>query len=450
MASAAKITIQNAYAYLAQPLTDGATTPFLTDANGDALAAVRTYADGRQILSLTFDSNQYLMHDIVLSYGLINWLTNGMFLGERHVYMSAQVDDYFIDDSEWVPSTPCGTGVDNTGVSFRMSGSDVLALVKWQNGVRSQPISADTTLTMAFNGYGATPGAYTPDTLTPATVANSGQFNWISHTFDHTNLDSVNYATATSELAQNIQEARTLRLRNFSPTSMVTPDVSGLTNPAFLQAAYNLGIRYLVTDTSVPGYNNPAPNVGIYNTYQPQMLMIPRHPNNLFFNVTTPDEWVAEYNCFYSSFWGHNLTYSQILDQESQTLLSYMLKGDLDPWMFHVPNLHAYDGTHSLLGDLLNMTLQKYMQYYNLPIENPSMDMLGLNVAAWMQYLGAGVTASYTPGVSITLTAQKSTLVPVTGLKSVLSESYGGQAISYIPLAAGRSITMRMNSLVTR
>ena len=29
-----------------------------------------------------------------------------------------------------------------------------------------------------------------------------------------------------------------------------------------------------------------------------------------------------------------------------------MLKGDMDPEMFHQPNLHAYDGTHSILGDL--------------------------------------------------------------------------------------------------
>ena len=224
---------------------------------------------------------------------------------------------------------------------------------------------------------------------------------------------------------------------------MVTPDVSGLTNPNFLQAAYDQGMRYLVSDTSIPAYNNPAPNVGIYNTYQPQILMIPRHPNNLFYNVSTPDEWVAEYNCFYANFWGRSLSYQEILDKESQMLLVYLLKGDIDPWMFHQPNLRAYDGTHTLLGDLIDMTLQKYSQYYNLPIENLRMNELGMNVAAWMQYLGAGVTASIVPGKTITLTAQKATLVPVTGLRIVgLSETYGGQRISYLPLAAGQSVTL--------
>ena len=440
----ATIPIQNAYTYIAQPLTDGATTPLLSDANGNALAAVRSYADGRQVLSLTFDSNPYLIHTVVLSNGLLNWVTKGLLLGERHVYMSAQVDDVFIDDSEWTPSTACGTPVDNTGSIYRITGSDLQAVINWQNATRSASVSANTTLTMAYNGYGASKGAYTPDTLTPAAAANQAQFNWVSHTYNHTNLDSVDYATASSELALNNQAARKLNLgpTNFTTHAMVTPDVSGLTNPNFLQAAYDKGMRYLVTDTSIPAYNNPAPNVGIYNTYQPQILMIPRHANNLFFNVSTPEDWVAEYNCVYSSFWGRNLSYQEVLDKESQMLLVYLLKGDIDPWMFHQPNLRAYDGTHTLLGDLIDMTLQKYSQYYNLPIENLAMNELGLNVADWMQYLGSGVTASIVPGKSITITAQKATIVPVTGLNMLFSEVYGGQHISYLRLGAGRSVTL--------
>jgi hypothetical protein len=439
------VTIQNSYTYLAQPLTDGATTTLLSDAKGNALAAVRNYPDGRQTLSLTFDSNSNLIHSIILSYGLVNWLTKGVFLGEHHIYMSAQVDDLFIDDSDWLQTTPCGTPVDNTGATYRITGADLQAVLDWQNAKRAIPTSAHTTLTMAFNGYGTTAGAYNPDTLTPAAKANQAQFNWISHTYDHLNLDNVDYATATSEITNNDQVATTLGLTHFSTSTMVTPDVSGLTNPNYLQAAYDHGIRYLVTDTSKPGYNNPVPNAGIYNGYQPSILMLPRRPNNLFYNVSTPDGWVAEYNCIYSSFWGRNLTYQQILDIESQTLLTYLLKGDIDPWMFHQPNMRAYDGTHTLLGNLLDLTLQKYAQYYNLPIMNYTMDSLGQHVANYMQYLGAGVTASINPGVSITITAQKAARVPVTGLNTAGSEVYGGQHISYINLAAGQSVTLPLS-----
>src|SRR6266446_5841592 len=436
--STTTINIQYAWTYLAQPLTDGTTTPLLSDASGNALVAVHTTPDGRQALSLTFDSNPYLIHDIVLSYGLVNWLTQGLFLGSRHVYMSAQVDDLFIDDSEWVPATPCGTNVDNTGYTYRITGSDLKAVVAWQKAKRAASVSANTTLSLAFNGSGTVAGAYTPDTLTPALTGNQAQFNWISHTYDHTNLDNVTYTTANSEITRNNQAAKKLGLSHYSTLNMVTPDVSGLANLAFLQAAYNDGIRYLVTDTSVAGGTNPSPNAGIYNTYQPAILMLPSHPTNLFYNVTTPAEWVAEYNCIYQS----SLTYQQILDVESQFLVTYLLKGELDPWMFHQANLRAYDGTHTLLGDLLDMTLQKYAQYYNLPILNQAMNVLGQTVANWMQYTGAGVTASIVPGVSITITAQKAASVPVTGLNTTGSEVYGGQHISYVNLTAGQSVTL--------
>lgn len=436
------IAIQNAYAYLAQPLTDGATTVVLSDTNGNALAAVRSYTDGRQALSLTFDSNPYLMHNIVLSYGLVNWLTQGLFLGSRHVYMSAQVDDVFLDDSEWIPSTPCGTIGDNLTTSYRITNSDLQATINWQQATRASAVSANTRLSMAFNGYGTVPGVYSPDTLTPFATANQSTFNWVSHTYDHTNLDGMNYADANTEITKNNAAARHLGLTNFSKRNMVTPAVSGLTNPNFLQAAYNDGLRYLVTDTSIPAYNNPSPNAGIYNTYQPAILMIPRHPTNLFYSVSTPDEWAAEYNCIYASYWGRNLSYQEILDKESQMLVTYMLKGEMDPWMFHQINLRAYDGVHSLLSDLLDLTLQKYQQYYTLPILNPTMDTLGLTVAHWMQYTNAGVTASVIPGVSITIRAQRAATVPVTGLNIPGSEVYGGQHISYVHLAAGHSVTL--------
>jgi hypothetical protein len=438
------VTIQDAYTYLSQPLTDGATTPVLTDANGNTLAAIRTTSDGRQTLSLTFDSNQYLLHNMLLANGLVNWVTNGLFLGERHVYMSPQVDDIFIDGAEWVPSTPCGTPVDQTGSTYRTTGADWNAIINWQTSKQSDPLTANLALTTAFNGYGTTPDAgYSPDTLTPAAIATQQDTNWVSHTYDHTNLDNVDYATAASEITQNNAVAQnTLNLTNYSIDSMVTPDVSGLTNPNFLQAAYDNGIRYLVTDTSVAGYNNPSPNAGIYNSYQPSILMLPRHPTNLYYNVSQPDEWAAEYNCMYASYWGRNLSYQEILDVESQRLLTYMIQGDMDPWMFHSENLRAYDGTHTLLTDLLDETLQKYEQYYNLPVQFNQMSQLGQKIANRMQYNAAGVTASVVPGVSITLTAQQATTVPVTGLKTANAESYGGQSISYVTLSAGQTVTL--------
>ena len=456
------LTINYAYAYTAKPL-DSNTTPWLTDTAGNALAAVRAYPDGRQNLALTFDSNQYLTHNTVLGQGIISWATKGVFLGERHVYISAQVDDVLIDDSVWTPDMVCGANPELSSTTYRVTTDDMRALKQWQNRVQRQNTTGGLVLDMAFNGYGATPDAYDDPSLTRWVQNNQGVFKWISHTWDHELLDAVDYNFAYAELKQNIDIANAkprnrkndqggpggLGLNAFSKANLVTPEISGLHNAAFLQAAHDLGVRYVVSDSSKE-YNNPSPNAGVYNPLQPDILMIPRHPNNLFYNVSTPDQWVAEYNCFYGPsaakpFWDHNLSYNEILDKESTVLLGYMLKGDNDPWMFHQTNLRAYDGTHSLLGDLLDRTLAKYNALYKLPVVSPTMDQLGQVIANRMAYNTAGVTASITPGVSMTLTAQQAVVIPVTGVRTNNSENYGGQKISYIKLQAGQSVTIPLN-----
>src|SRR5207245_10949802 len=80
------------------PAVGTRTTVVLGGAAGHALALVRNFADGRQVLSMTFDGNFFLVHSLALAYGLVNWTTNGLFVGERHIYVTPQNDDVFIDD----------------------------------------------------------------------------------------------------------------------------------------------------------------------------------------------------------------------------------------------------------------------------------------------------------------------------------------------------------------
>jgi hypothetical protein len=431
------VGITNAFIYLSAA-ADGS-TPLLTDDSGNVLAAVYNTSFAGPYLSLTFDSNQDLTHDLVLSYGLINWVTQGMFLGEHHTYFTPQVDDYFIDDSEWTPGLDCSTNPDGTGTHIRINAADLGAFLTWQGTTHSNPVSSNFIVSMAFNGFGAQPDSYPNDDLTPATLANQAAFNWINHTFDHTNLNNVTYAIAVSEITQNNSTATALGFTNFNPANMVTPDISGLNNPAFLQAAVDNGVNYVVSDTSRPGEDNPTPNTGIINQYQPSILEIPRHPNNLFFNVATPDDWAAEYNCIYPEL-GYN--YTQILDNISDSFVANMLKGDLDPEMFHQPNLHAYDGTHSLLGDLVDMTFAKYANLVNFPILSPAEDALGTKMANRAQYNLAGVTASFIPHQRIMITAQQTATVSVTGLSTAGAETYDGQTISHLSLTGGQTVTL--------
>jgi hypothetical protein len=420
------VVIQNAWTYLAAPAPDA--TPLLVDNAGRALGVVRAVPDGREILSLTFDGAGYLTHSMQLSYGLLNWATRGLFLGERHTFASPQIDDLLIDDDIWGSNT-----------TFRMSGTDLATGHQWQLGRQAQPVTAGFELAFAFNGSGAS--GYSPDTLTPEVVALRDQFHWINHTYTHENLDRVSYSTAYGEIQNNNLEADSLGLVGYVRTTLVTPDVSGLTTLNAMQAAYDTGVRYVVSDTSVSGQDNPTPDTGIVNSQLAAILEVPRRPTNLYYNVSTPAEWTSEYNSIYHSYWGRDLTYAEILDVEGQMLVNYMLRGEDDPWMFHQPNLRAYDGTHSLLSDLLDLALSRYGNLLTVPIVSPTFQDVGQRMRDRAAYNAAGVSAVITPGQSITISVVSGATVPVTGLASTGAEQYAGQSITHVTLGAGQSAT---------
>ena len=650
------ITFTGAWVYLATVISPAQTTALLTTANGYAIASINQYADGRENLAITAGNNPFLVHSLLLSYGTINWVTKGVFLGERHSYLTAQPDDVLIDSDMWDTNAL----TDTTGLLFRINATDWTALINWQNRVRGvtpvattcviiRPASSDgvdtyinagsassnygnnsalltdsentssgrirsllkfnvsnvpagstivsatlnlnlysntgrqtdmveahritrawtegngiflsgatwnrynglnnwTTpggdydaavagsfvasgtgwktmtvtnlvqswvsgtvanngvillsppasgnnqksyrssdygtaslrpyvslcyrppapppvatntaafmLEMPFNGEGAT-GIYNPDTLTPAIIANHLPFNWLSHTYTHLNLDApATYAQMLQELTTNHAIAvNQLRLTNYVTTSMVQPDISGLYNPAFFQAAKAFGIKYIIADTSRIGWNNPSPNAGFYSQYEPSILIIPRRPTNLFYNLSTPAEWVSEYNCFYGPtgacaggqwrYWDHNLSYAEILDKESDWLLQYLLKWDIDPLMFHQANLRAYDGVRSLLGDLIDAALAKYNRWINLPIRSDPQHVIGARMAARMTYDASGVQAVLTPCTSLRLSVANSANVPVTGVSyGSQTETYGGQAISFVPVTPNASVTIPLS-----
>jgi len=440
---ATTLKISNAYTYLATPLGAGV-TPLLVTPAGHAVALINTTADGREELSLTFDGNQHLLHSITLGYGLVRWVTRGVFLGERHTYMSPQVDDLFLHNDQWVASTPCGTPFEQTGYQHRTTASDIHQVFTWQSLMRMQPTSRALKITMAYNGYGAARGVYTPDDLTPyiKQPVIKGAFHWVSHTYTHENLDNATAALTRYELKQNVNTAATLRLPGFTPAALVTPEVSGLKNPVFLRTAFNHGVRYVVSDTSRPGENNPTPNTGIPNSLQPGIFMIPRYPNNLFYNVATPADWAAEYNCMYRGYWGRDLPYAEILDIESQRLLTYMLKGDMNPWMFHQPNLDAYDGVRTLMTDLLGATVNKYNAITNWPILSPPMVQIGAKMKARATYNTSGVRATWSPDGSVTIRVTQRAVIPITGLRSAGAEQYGGQPISHITVTPRSPVTV--------
>jgi|GEM_PF-3363934 len=421
--------ITNVWAYLATPL-DANTKVMMTDGNGNALIASLATPDGREVATVTFDSGTWVINSSVLYHGLVNWVSRGMMVGQRHTYVSAQVDDVFLADDIY------------TGGEYRQNSNDWHATLTWQQNFNQRPSGAYFRYDMAFNGLGTEPGQYDPDNLTPYATATESYFKWISHTWSHPYLDQISYNAALPEIVQNNQKAVQLGLTEYSIKNMVTPNITGLENPNFLNAAYDSGIRYLVTDTSIAYHRAPSPNVGIPNWYVPGILMIPRHANNLFYNVSTPSQWEAEYNFIYNSYWGRDLTYAEILDDQSDLLLRAILKGDVSPQMFHQPNLRDYNGQgNTLLGDLLDAVADKYEYYYNFPFLSPTQDELGESLQWRMDLDTSGATTTHNADGSVTFTTINPTVIPVTGMKTPNAEFYANQWITYVTLNAGETQT---------
>jgi hypothetical protein len=440
------VSIRNAWTYLARPVSTANPVPLLTTADGYSIASVYTYPDGRQNLAITTDGNPELTHTLLLGYGVVNWVSKGIFLGERKVYLNAQPDDVMIPDDIWDPVRLS----DQTGLEYRMTGLDYNRLVTWQNNLRAANTNTSLIrLEMPFNGVGAS-GIFPNDTLTNAIRLRPNQFRWISHTYEHELLTAINYTDALAQLSKNDLVAQQLGFSLYFKDSMIQPEISGLDNPEFLRAAKDFGIRYILSDTSQPGWKNPSPNTGFYSVHQPSILIIPRYPTNLYYNVSTPAEWLSEYNHFYAPgglfpTWDRALTYAEVLDKESEVWLRYLLKFDLNPVMFHQSNLRAYNNANSLLGDLITATMRKYNSMYRLQIRNPSQHEAGILMAARMAYNDSGVRGRILLGTTnrIALTTVKPVKVPLTGIAFGTSrETYGGQTISSITLGANGSATV--------
>lgn len=451
----------------------------------------------RELLMASFDNNPYLLHSTTLSYGLLNWLTKGIMVGQRRSYIDPQIDDIglpndifpYAQEEAWydtsvtpwavIPSCPLGDTDSRKGITaceYRLTGTDITKIISWQNKVRATANASAFRLTFPYNGTGFTTlfggaGLFPEDnpatwffnenrwydTLTTSLYINKSNFKWVNHTYDHETMDIMSYDAAMTEMTTNDKVRSKMGLPNYDKSVMVNPNISGLYNPDVMNALEAFGIKYLVSDTSKPtppvgancepgAWPLPSHNSGKPNCVNPNIYEVPRYPTALYYNVSTPTEWAAEYNHFYGangilpSPWGRDLSYAEILDTTSDVLVSYLLNHDARPWMFHAANLRAYDGTHSLLGDLLDATLVKYNTYYkNLPILSPHLKETGVLMQQRQTFNESSVKAVLKPGSGIVLSASRSdgqaVIVPLTGLSTGTStETYGGQVTSFITL----------------
>jgi hypothetical protein len=496
----AAIPVANAYMYFATTTaaTGETTVPVLSAKyNGITytVGAIHTAASGQQYFALTMDNNPYLQHSLVLSYGLLNWVTHGIFLGAKKYYLSPQVDDFFIADDLFDASIPqCVPGTflidPTTDLSefcdtVRIAGSGLQNTYTWQVALNAKAQTKNFRVSLAFNGIGtdSVNGDAPPnDTLVPKAQALASSFYWMSHTYNHENLDCYNAvpnsgvcpeATATqvdTEVNKNASVGNRLFGANFDSASMVTPEISGLANPNFTSRGYSDGLRYVVSDASRPGQTPPSANTGIPNALNPNVLEIPRFATNIFYNTDDANTNVTgsepdEYNHFYGPngvtiqpngqpWFTTNQTYQQIITTESTNLLMNMLRGYAFPSMYHQSNLHFYATGKSLLIDTLTGTINSFEKLINAPILSLSETATGKLLQARAAYNASGVTAYWTPAGphgtgattgSIQIVVTKPAIIDMTGVlcppTGATCETYNGQTIAHVNVT-GASFTL--------
>jgi hypothetical protein len=259
------------YGYEATPLTTQATgtsfTPLVSGTGGSALVGIFTHANGVQEMVETFNENANQLQAELLRHGALNWVTRGVYFGDQRNYYEADVDDNFLFDDSW--DTTTHTTNYNPEEAIREVPADVEYAAKWSeqnkfridmlfNGGGSVAYAEGNTAALGGNGGstgettkggGSTEGT---DPLLAAFQKYKSSFGWISHTWDHPNID-INCATQSyieAELNENNSWAAkapgttagtgglgltasteaTAALGNDNPSVIITGEHSGLAN----------------------------------------------------------------------------------------------------------------------------------------------------------------------------------------------------------------------------
>jgi len=480
----AQIPITQSYVYNDTLAAGCSATPMLTSGS-NTLGVLTTSTDGRQRLTLTFTSNQFLLQADLLTYAMFRWASRGLFFGELRHSLNMDVDDWFNTSDELLPT--------GTLTTWQMTAHDAYNASLQQAALRTTyPLSSGYTLAMAYNGSDANlsvGSTCSPNggvsQLTATTRCLRDTFQWINHTYDHPDMDFTNYTQSVSEITQNFQVANQLGLSaptnvvksggysglgvyNPNPNDDVGPPTDfGLTasNPAFIQAARDNGVQYLHGNMSfashaaaVAGCFNCGFWLGlssdnstvIYPTTSPAVTVVPDFPTNIWYFSTTP----AEETYFYNQYYGPgglfpsfttNQTYSQIIGNEASQAINQIATGYIYTHTFHIGNLRDYAGGATLLNDWASAVVSLYSSYYAVPLLNqgwPALASYASDRMAHYAELHAGVSAVYDRGATtVTVTSPAAGSLTVSGDGGAGSTAYGAEVSAKVTLAANTPVT---------
>lgn len=449
--------IPESYGFMAKPRT-GYTSYLDAPVGSGRASLVGEYThDGRSELVVTFGYNQYQQQFRLLARGIVEWMTQGVHLGQERNYFAVHVDDVFAPDARWNKDLNCtpgdyacagGEGQEST---IRMTAADAVYAAQWQT-------SKNFKLDMLFNGgageeWKAENGGV--DALTAQLVADRAKYRWMNHTYTHPFLGctqdtttipwtctknaagAINYMSRAEISAQIRDNNNWAAAKGITTdrTELVTGEHSGLKtlpqqpqdNPNLAGALADNGVKWAGSDNSREPVQRP---VGA-------ALTVPRYPMNVYYNTGTNAEMADEYNWIYTSRadGGSGICednpgtstclpapldagtgyLDHIVPAEARTALRHVLNNDPRPHYVHQSNL-AEDRT---LYPVLNQVLDTYRTLYapSAPIVNQSMKDTGIELqrrAAWNAAIAANQVTAYRIGKVVTVKAPSGVVAPVT------------------------------------
>ncbi|MFJ6795667.1 hypothetical protein [Streptomyces sp. NPDC091268] len=449
--------VPESYGFMGKPRT-GYTSYLDAPVDGGRASLVGEYAhDGRSELVVTFGYNQHQQQFRLLARGIVDWLTQGIHLGQERAYFAVHVDDVFAPDARWDKTLNCtpgdyacagGEGREST---IRMSAADAQYAAQWQG-------AKGFKLDMLFNAgageeWKAENGG--TDALTAQLVADRAKYRWMNHTYTHPFLGCVQDTTTVpwsctknalgtvnwmsrADISAQIRDNNNWAAAHGITTDrseLVTGEHSGLKtlpqqpedNPNLAGALADNGVRWAGSD------NSREPSQRALGA----ALTVPRHPMNVYYNTGTNAEMADEYNWIYTSradggsgACEDNPATStclpapldtatgyleHIVPQEARTALRHVLANDPRPHYVHQSNL-AEDRT---LYPVLDRVLDTYRSLYapSAPIVNQSMKDTGVELgrrAAWDKALADNKVTAYRIGTTVTVKAPAGVVAPVT------------------------------------
>ncbi|MER7465652.1 hypothetical protein [Streptomyces sp. NPDC097981] len=474
--------VPESYGFMGKPRA-GYTSYLDAPVSGGRASLVGEYAhDGRSELVVTFGYNQYQQQFRLLARGIVDWLTQGVHLGQSRSYFAVHVDDVFAPDARWSKDLNCtpgdyacagGEGKEST---IRMTAADAQYAAQWQT-------VKNFKLDLLFNAgageeWKSENGG--TDALTAQLVADRAKYRWMNHTYTHPFLGCVQDTTtipwtctkdaagAINWMSRSDISAQIRDNNNWAAakgittdrTELVTGEHSGLKtlpqqaqdNPNLAGALADNGVKWAGSDNS----REPAQRaVGA-------ALTVPRYPMNVYYNTGTNAEMADEYNWIYASradggsgVCEDNPATSTclpapldtttgyldyIVPAEARTALRHVLANDPRPHYVHQSNL-AEDRT---LYPVLNQVLDTYRALYapSAPIVNQSMKDTGVELsrrAAWDKALADGKVTAYRIGTTVTVKAPAGVVAPVTAPNGTKKQLLLGTADFGTAYAGNRS-----------